>query len=480
MFSKQRFWRRNKPGAQPLLDNGEQQKERPFIPPVQTKLNMGKPGDKYEREADHTADAVLSKTENPNAIQKMESEEEKVQTKPLSAGLTPFVQKQEAEEEPIQTMEESREEEPLQLQEEEEPLQMQEEEEEINGPIQAKTAGQQKRPSNLEHGLKKIRESGNPLPKQTKIEMETAFQADFSPVRIHTGAQADAMSRDLNAQAFTHGKDIYFKNGKFDNDSRKGKHLLAHELTHTLQQGAVKGKVSDSSAKGAVKTVQRKEISYRALTWKDFEGEAATDSGYDAKTTSGLNYRERGALSNKYAWDGAEEVVVTLTYDPSKVSITDYMETMDSWKLPWLTDDAAAKKKFGEDADIASERKSLLAHEQVHFKITHAIAKKYKSRLRKAVPTQEYVEKGKATSDAAAETFFDKVVAQKSAALQTALKAVMDAAFAEKDKIQSAYDAGTDHGQITDEQEKWQTAFEKTFEKALEKAKTKKGSTAEK
>jgi hypothetical protein len=74
------------------------------------------------------------------------------------------------------------------------------------------------------------------MPVNTKTFMESRFGADFSGVRIHSGGYASQLSGELNAQAFTVGNDIYFNNGKFSPDSSDGKHLLAHELTHTIQQ----------------------------------------------------------------------------------------------------------------------------------------------------------------------------------------------------------------------------------------------------
>ena len=66
--------------------------------------------------------------------------------------------------------------------------------------------------------------------------MSNAFNSDFSDVNIHTSPVAQQMNHELGAQAFTYGKDIYFNQGKYSPESRSGKHLLAHELTHTLQQ----------------------------------------------------------------------------------------------------------------------------------------------------------------------------------------------------------------------------------------------------
>ena len=77
---------------------------------------------------------------------------------------------------------------------------------------------------------------------ETVSFMESRFGTDFSDVRIHTGGEAAQLSRDLDAQAFTVGNDIYFNNEKFAPESAEGRHLLAHELTHTIQQGGIVGR----------------------------------------------------------------------------------------------------------------------------------------------------------------------------------------------------------------------------------------------
>lgn len=80
------------------------------------------------------------------------------------------------------------------------------------------------------------RGGGSGLDTNTRSFMESRFGADLGSVRIHTGGEAAEMSRDLNAKAFTVGSDIYFKEGQYRPDSESGKHLLAHELTHVVQQ----------------------------------------------------------------------------------------------------------------------------------------------------------------------------------------------------------------------------------------------------
>jgi hypothetical protein len=88
----------------------------------------------------------------------------------------------------------------------------------------------------LERALAASRGSGQPLPDGVRSPLEQSFGADFSRVRVHTGSQAAQLSRDLSAQAFTHGSDVYFAAGKYNPASTSGQHLLAHELTHVVQQ----------------------------------------------------------------------------------------------------------------------------------------------------------------------------------------------------------------------------------------------------
>lgn len=80
------------------------------------------------------------------------------------------------------------------------------------------------------------RGGGRPLDDRVRARMERGFGADFSNVRVHADGEADRVSRSLNARAFTTGSDIYFSSGAYRPSSREGEQLLAHELTHTLQQ----------------------------------------------------------------------------------------------------------------------------------------------------------------------------------------------------------------------------------------------------
>jgi len=81
------------------------------------------------------------------------------------------------------------------------------------------------------------RGGGEPLQVQTRQRMEDAFGRDFSRVRVHHDAEANRMSQQLGALAFTHGSDIYFGSSMLDPRGSSGARLLAHELTHVAQQG---------------------------------------------------------------------------------------------------------------------------------------------------------------------------------------------------------------------------------------------------
>jgi predicted ABC-type ATPase len=88
----------------------------------------------------------------------------------------------------------------------------------------------------FERQLSRTQGRGSRLPKEAKDEFEASLGVSLNRVRIHTGADSDRLNRSIQAKAFTHGNDIHFRAGEFNTRSSHGKHLLAHELTHTIQQ----------------------------------------------------------------------------------------------------------------------------------------------------------------------------------------------------------------------------------------------------
>ncbi len=90
----------------------------------------------------------------------------------------------------------------------------------------------------LSSQIQATRGGGQSLDGQTRSFMESGLGTHLGNVRVHTGADAAQMNHSLGAKAFTVGNDIYFNQGQYQPHSQQGRHLLAHELAHTVQQGA--------------------------------------------------------------------------------------------------------------------------------------------------------------------------------------------------------------------------------------------------
>jgi outer membrane protein OmpA-like peptidoglycan-associated protein len=128
-------------------------------------------------------------------------------------------------------------------------LQRQEEEpedEEEEEPIQAKQAGGQTAHvgPGLNARINSMKGGGQPLTRSVRDFFEPRFGHDFSGVRVHTDARASEAAKSVNARAFTVGKDVVFGAGQSALESMAGKKLIAHELTHVMQQGGARPSAS--------------------------------------------------------------------------------------------------------------------------------------------------------------------------------------------------------------------------------------------
>jgi hypothetical protein len=276
----------NQPDIQPFFNpdplGRASDDSKPFFsaPAIQPKLTIGKPGDKYEQEADSVAENVVKKTSRPentgiqqntttsftntSHISKIQLKTEEttigpnLQKKPIFESSTELTSAKSIQAKPLNTIKNSQ---PNETTNEDSILEKKEEKDEEtqinkkaifessdapeentkNEPVQTKLIQAKgdpgSTPGNIEGHLSSEKSHGTPLPDKTRQQMETSFGADFGNVRIHTGSPAIQLSNELNAQAFTHGSDIYFNDGKYNPDTQDGKRLLAHELTHTVQQG---------------------------------------------------------------------------------------------------------------------------------------------------------------------------------------------------------------------------------------------------
>src|SRR6185503_15430979 len=97
---------------------------------------------------------------------------------------------------------------------------------------------------------------GRPLEPALRQDMEQRFGYDFSLVRVHSGATAEQSAQDVNAKAYTVGHDIVAGAGGFTEGSNAGARLIAHELTHVVQQSVTMGESTGRGAASAL-CVQR-------------------------------------------------------------------------------------------------------------------------------------------------------------------------------------------------------------------------------
>jgi hypothetical protein len=105
--------------------------------------------------------------------------------------------------------------------------------------------GEQQAAPEVQSSIERNRGTGQALEERSRAEMESALGSDFSDVRVHTDTEADGLNRAVNAVAFTSGRDVFFRQGAYQPRHSAGRAVLAHELTHVVQQ------------RGSTNTIQR-------------------------------------------------------------------------------------------------------------------------------------------------------------------------------------------------------------------------------
>jgi hypothetical protein len=111
----------------------------------------------------------------------------------------------------------------------------------------------------LEASIQQARANGQPLAESIRMPMEQAFGRGLDDVMIHADDRSDHLSRAVEARAFTTGHDIFFRRGEYNPGSRVGQELIAHELTHVVQQtGKSQTRSGAQTAPVARDVIQRK------------------------------------------------------------------------------------------------------------------------------------------------------------------------------------------------------------------------------
>ena len=374
-------------------DEKENARDNEGLADIQTKLTVSHPGDAYEREADNVADLVMRMPNKavgaisaaPTAVQRecaacssgeelcpKCNEEEQINRSPESAGLL-SVQRQ---------LDISR-----------------------KGSEGVSTQSSEV-PGNVAASIRGIRGRGQSMPHSTRSYFEQRFGFDFSGVRVHVDQRAGETARSLQAKAFTIGHDVIFGTGQYSPETTEGRRLIAHELTHVVQQNRLSSLHAESNEMipGNSENLRRKiqaaplsiiqcdKIDHRQLTWDDFQAPVPKKATFEASTAS--DFRDPAlkdlAPATVTTEDTGEECKVgkktltkfkaTLGIDPEQIEVKAFMWQDKSWKKEWTTEkkareekckaglvkkcEAAFDKQFKK---IAAQRKASVKECKAHF-----------------------------------------------------------------------------------------------------------------
>ena len=209
---------------------------------IQAKLEVSQPGDAYEQEADRVADTIMRMADDSRGDTVAISEKRP----------EPHIQR--------------------------ECLECQAEEQENLGQVQRKeaegqTGGSEAGMSTVESPVESLNGNGQPLATSARAFFEPRFGYDFSQVRVHTDAQAAASARAFHAVAYTSGNDLVFGTGQYAPENTEGRKLLAHELTHVVQQAQPR----QTSAATSEQKLQRKSDVLQSELYKSTCGSGCGD-----------------------------------------------------------------------------------------------------------------------------------------------------------------------------------------------------------
>lgn len=251
---------------------------------LQTKLKIGQLGDVYEQEADTVAEQVMRMPDFS------ESKDTRIQRKcpKCLRGL-------------------------LGMDKKDEKLQAKE----IRGETPEVT-------SNMETNINALRGGGQPLPESVSAFFEPRFSTDFSRVRVHSGGAAEQSAREVNANAYTVGHNVVFGAGQFAPGTHEGRRLIAHELTHVVQQSRSAAAVQRAPTPAADPSAERAAAPIRPSE--------QLEAQVEAEDALGLKGRKRN--DKTYAWS---------------LGLKDRARIKKSWKLsPKLQQEITVKFRFFE------------------------------------------------------------------------------------------------------------------------------------
>ena len=244
-------------------------------------------------------------------------------------------------------------------------------------------------PSQFGSRIASFQGQGSSITGDLKTRMESGFGRDFSNVRLHTDDAAAEMSSSISAKAFTYGNDIFFNRGQYSPDTKDGQHLLAHELTHTVQHSRKIARdpepesfqLDNDSPKGVQATVKEEENLRGGLI------KSLMDVGYvygPRSETINCSEPEDGKTKMSSAIADCNKllgIAKQLSKDPTKKELVEHivqqvyntlsqaMSAMNMFPRPYITDDFKTPegKIIGEE-NLKAEIERLKNHRKDKMK----------------------------------------------------------------------------------------------------------------
>ena len=280
-------WKPGGSGANPLA--GLQQT-------AQAKLAIGQPGDRYEQEADRVARNVTLQINAPvsDTVQR-ESEIDQLQMKPM-------LQQQKT--------------------------------------VAQKTVAGGEASSELESSINRAKSGGQSLDSGLQKSMGQAMGADFSGVKVHTDSNADRLSRSIQAKAFTTGRDVFFKGGEYNPSTKGGQELIAHELTHVVQQGSANSSVQrdivqkDDDTSSSTTDTTTTTTAPRSLMelMSGGGGGGGGAPGAPVLNALGDNYPTKANLLSKLEWQNWKDVMIWSRYRSFVPEIPRFVDAVEQYQ----------------------------------------------------------------------------------------------------------------------------------------------------
>ncbi len=304
-------------------------------PPLQPKLTIGAPNDRYEQEADRVAAQVVQRIHSPAVNLPTQNRTHQTQS----------VQRQAGPEQPILKMKSMIQRETLP--DEEDELQMkplteqiqridlpEDDELQMKPCLQRQGSGAVAASNELESAIQQTRGGGQALDVSIREPMEQAFGGvDFRGVKVHTDGRSDQLNRSIQAKAFTTGQDIFFREGAYNPRIRSGQELLAHELTHVVQQTGTQSSFPPSLSR---QMIQRTAVKTMGGEWETIKYEK-----YEFHNTHG----------------GVEGADIKLEFKPNqivnaeKIGLTQTIRTLKEGD-PWYLGDNEGEKNIAKSRTI--------------------------------------------------------------------------------------------------------------------------------